>query len=186
MIKFGDIELPLHPFIWDYDEDILYPIIKSKKMNSFEDLKFNNSRLQTILKLISAYDIEYYCVKQTIFKETKISYVSFHSWYFSQISNKTNMTRCKFNVTVMTGLYAEKDEKTIFENNIKHRVGLTINGMSKNDVYVHNTKLSPCYDNSFVLNMADAKDDKKIILVTVIICNKIKKCCVTKHILVPA
>ena len=185
MIKFGEIELAAHPFIWDYDEDILYPILKSQKLKSFDDIDFDNPKLHKILDLIRSYDIEYYYVKQTMFKETKISYVSFHSWYFSQISDKTNMTRSNFNVTVLTGLFTEKDNDLISENNKIMRSGIKINGTNKNDIHVHNTKLSPCYDNSFVINISDIKDNSKITFITVLICNKLRKCCLTKHVLIP-
>ena len=181
MITFGEIKLPVHPFIWDYDEDILYPITESKKYKSYCELEFESSCLSIVLDFIDSYDIEYYRIKQSMFKDDnkKAVYVSFHPWYFTKISDSTTMTRTKFNVTLLSGLYT-RDSNIIKSN----KGGLAINKTNRNDIHVHNTKLSPCRDNSFVLNTSELKENSIVSFITVVICNKLKKCCVTRHDLV--
>ena len=180
-VKFGEIELPCHPFVWIYDQYLLKILSSNKYENAdiiLSKFKNKNDILQT-LNLIKNYSKDFYEVTQEIenLPSTEFLNISFHSWYFSKYGKSNVMTSEYFKTNIFTGIFIFTDD-TIISPKIENDVNMTsINTCDMRKISVHNIKLSPKSDNSFLLK----EMTKEASFVSVAFCPKLKKACITLH-----
>ncbi len=187
-IKLGSISMPPFPIMWSFCA--MSPVIESHKFESLKQFQIRDKEvLNKIKKLIKPlvqekYDIEYFQVKQKVFKEIQTASLSFHTWYYSKISNgKTDMTDAEFQKNIIVGAVSVNDY--IAEPNKKSFGGkannkLILNGFGERAVCVRKQLKSPKNENSFDITCNHLYDIK---LVTVAYVPEIKKAVVTCHIL---
>ena len=192
-IKFGINNLPSCPFIWYYDQFAL-KILLSKKYNDINDLNLNDGIKKSLAKTLSLlvkYDIDFYEINQEIIQDTsdivpdtwesllnEPPSISFHAWYFSKIKKNDVMTSEKFSLKIFTGLFT--CENNIIPNKDNNMDTISINTCTQKTICVHNMKLSPKLDNSFIIQF-DKLIQNKLSFVSVAFCSKIKKACITLH-----
>lgn len=196
-IKFGEQYLPIHPFIWCYDRYI--PTIDSaKKYDSIDNLKLSENiqkKMSQSMKIINKYTCEFYEVTQEILEQINPFHISYHSWYFSKLTKSVagiDMTNEKFKVKIFSGLFSDDDSIIPILQDTPQGKSQTIqiNTCDLRLVHVHNNRLSPKADNSFVIIFEKIATDnstnknKKISFVTIGFCSKLKVACVTLHHLI--
>lgn len=171
IIKFAEIFIPVCPFIWSYNE-FVFPIVELKQIT-----KDSFTMANELNRLTKNLQTDFYFVKQKYFKESTSSYISFHSWFYSKISDNKDMTKVKLQTTIFTGLFTNME---ITQDN---KYGISINHLSKRFLSIHNKRLSPKNTNTFTLNLANESDKKNIQFITVCMVSELQKCCVTHHYL---
>jgi hypothetical protein len=196
-IKFGINKFPSCPFIWYYDQFAL-KILSSKKYNNIDDLNLNDNVKKSLTKtllLLVKYDTDFYEINQELIQGTiaiipdswesllcESPSISFHSWYFSKIKKTDIMTSEKFSLKIFTGLFTSENNITPNKDNSNDNNidTISINTCTQKTISVHNMKLSPKLDNSFIIQF-DKLEKNKITFVSVGFCSKIKKACITLH-----
>lgn len=169
-VKFAEIELPGCPFVWSYNE-FMFPLIEAKQMP-----KDTITISEELKKLTDNYDTDFYYVKQRFFKETDGAYISFHSWFYTKTTHYRDMTKSKLKTIIFTGLFTDLPIKQ------DRKFGISTNSIDRRFLHIHNKRLSPGNTNTFSIDLKNI-NDKEISFLTVGICDKIKKCCVTCHVL---
>lgn len=172
-VVFAESSLPTCPFLWSYNE-YMFPLIETAILSE-KSFKFGD----ILKKIISVYETDYYLIKQKMFKESLCAYVAFHSWYYSKTTRFRDMTKSQIKAPIFTGLFTDKKIKQDRKN------GISINCLERRSLHIHNKRLSPSNTNTFTLDLSSSefKDLKEFSFVSVVVCDKLKKCCVTRHIL---
>lgn len=187
-IKFGTAYLPPYPIVWSYC--VTSPVIDSQQVESIRQFNItDNDVLKQIKKLVKPlvleeYEIEYFTVKQKVFKETQTTSMSFHAWYYSKVSNgSTDMTNADFQGKIIVGAVSVNDfiaEPTKKSFGGKKSNKLVLNGLGERAVFLRRQQKSPKNENSFRITCETLFDIK---FVTVAYIKEIKKAVVTLHIL---
>ena len=187
-IKMGTIHMPPYPIMWC--SCAMSPVIEAQQFESLKQFQIrDNEVLRKIKKLLkpiarSDYDIEYFRVKQKVFKEIQAVSLSFHTWYFSKISaGVLDMTDAEFQGNLIiggvsvNGFISEPTEKA-FGTRIHNK--LVLNGLGKRAVNMRRQLKSPKNECAFTI-VSDKLVD--IELVTIAYEPNIKKAVVTLHVL---
>lgn len=181
-IIFNSIELPKCPFLWNYENQYLHPIIEYSKIVDSEIIDGINEYVEKNLKnnvdKIKKIKKDYWIIKQKILfsksEENKIN-LSFHSWYYSKISKSNDMTKIDFNIPLNTCILT--DSLNIKEDEIK------INELTKRKIIVHNKKLSPSNSNTFyICEHSPNLIPSQLEFYSVCWDGEIKQCVITKHV----
>jgi hypothetical protein len=112
-IIFNHIEIPQCPFLWNYENQFIHPVIKYMRVDlkqKLDDLLTNINNVQNVEK-IKKFKKDYFQIEQKILLdksigENKIN-LAFHSWYFSKISKSNDMTKTEFNMPLETCIISE-------------------------------------------------------------------------------
>jgi hypothetical protein len=187
-IKFGNNHMPPFPILRNFCS--ASPVVESMQFESLRQFNIRDKDIMKNLKkmikpLVSdGYDIEYFFVKQRIFKEIQTASVSHHAWFYYQMSNKgLDMTDVDLEGTIVSGGVSVNDyiaipTKSSFGG---HRINnLTLNGLGKRTVCLQDQAQSPSNENAFRI-LQDNNYMLKLISVAYI--EKIKKAIVTLHVL---
>ena len=181
-IKFGYIDLPQCPFVWNYLDGFIHEIVSVEKhqQNIFGDIKNiiesieNKNDIEQLLKC----NIDYYTIKQKILiipnEKTKVN-ISFHSWYWLKRFKSFDMEKADFNVPLNTCLITKS--KNILSDEI------FINKITKRKINVHNNKLSPANSNTFYISDLNQTSDEENLFYSICYDTKIKSCVITQHII---
>lgn len=187
-VNFNDITIPKCPFLWNYENQFIHPIIEHYQTDFNSDLDNiitninNNEDKQKILK----FNKNYFIIKQKILFDTnnasknKIN-LSFHSWYFSKISKyNDNMTKIEFNVPLHTCIISKSNKINNCDKIIQDQI--LFNEFTLRKICVHNKKLSPANSNTFFIFNNNVNEQIEFYSICYSI--KIKNCVITKHIMI--
>jgi len=185
-ILFDNIELPKCPFIWNYENQYIHPIINVMELPIDLDINENINKIidniedvQDVDK-IKKFKKDYFVIEQKILlnksEKNKIN-LSFHSWYFSKISKNNDMTKVEFNIPVNTCIVSQSNNIISDE--------IILNKFTKRKINIHNKRLSPANSNTFFIDYDynNDIDNKQIKFYSVCFDTKIKCCVITCHIL---
>mgnify|MGYP000606117580 CR=1 FL=1 len=190
VIYLGQQHLPEHPFVWQYNKQML-PIIKSIELKSenisYDTIHPNFTKIVDILKK-QKYVINFYEVQQKACCDDNIYYISFHTWYAKNVCHKNNLTYEKIHDTIYSGIFTKYDEFTTSQSNEfitykkpeKKYESILINDCQLTTISVHNKKLSPSYDNSFIIT-TNPTTNHKISFVSLVFYPNSKLACITLH-----
>ncbi len=187
-IKFGPVYVPPSPIMWNYCA--MSPVIDAQQFESLKQFNIvDKDVLKQIKKLVKpltqeTYDIEYFMIKQKVFKEIQTGSMSFHAWYYSKISNgSTDMSEADFQGKIIIGAVSVNDfiaEPTKKSFGGKKSNKLVLNGLGERVVLLRRQLKSPKNENSFRITCETIFDIK---FVTVAYVPELKKAVVTLHIL---
>jgi hypothetical protein len=187
-VKFGVVHVPPYPIMWSYCA--MSPVIDSQQLESIKQFNIvDKDVLRQIKKLVKplvqdSYDIEYFMVKQKVFKEIETASMSFHTWYYSKVSNgSTDMSDAEFQGKIIIGAVSVNDfiaEPTKKSFGGKKSNKLVLNGLGERAVLLRRQLKSPKNENSFRITCDTLFDIK---FVTVAYITELKKAVVTLHIL---
>lgn len=187
-IKLGDAYMPPYPTMWSFCA--MNPVIDSQQFESLTQFQIKDKEiLREIKRLVKPlaqdnYDIDYFCVKQKVFKEIQIASLSFHTWYFSKLSNGSNdMSNANFQDKIIVGAVSINDhigEPTEKSFGGRPNNKLVLNGFGERGVYIRRQLKSPKNENSFrIITNSEPIDIK---LVSIAYVPHLKKAVVTLHI----
>lgn len=192
-IKFGVSHMPPYPIVWSFGS--MSPVIDSHQLESIKQFQIRDKEvLKQISRLVKPlvqnnYSIEYFDVKQKIFKEIQTASLSFHAWLhtkLSQIDDKldaNDMTNAFFLKNMIIGavsvndFIAEPTPKSFGGKNINK---LVLNNLGERAVYLRRQLKSPKNENGFRI-VSDHLVDVKF--VSVGYSPELLKAVVTMHIL---
>lgn len=166
-INFNNIALPKCPFLWNYENQYLYPIIDCTQVNFADNLDNIMSKIideDNNLEKLKKFKMDYFEIKQNILLDNDVSNkinISFHSWYYSKISRSDDMTKVEFNIPIETCIVSGLDNNDIIDGKKygkKYEIKsdeILIGKFTKRKIRVHDKKLSPANSNTFYINLVD-------------------------------
>ena len=202
-IKFGEYDLPVHPFIWIYGQYMLP--LESVKCNIDDDVKDQiKSRYEfnKLLCITKRYNGEYWTIRQRALSLDNVLNISFHTWLYHNRFGKNDMTAAKFKQPLGCGIFELQGCDSLVANICGEKdefEGIAFNCMEYRLVSVHNTRLSPKNHNSFKIidkdkdkdkdkdnkdndKDKDKCDDRMIArFISVVFCHKLKRVCTVLH-----
>jgi hypothetical protein len=186
-ILFNGISLPKCPFLWNYPNQFIHPIIEYYQTDFTNDLDniISNITNESDKDKIKKFKKDYFEIKQKILLDKsmcdKIN-LSFHSWYFSKISKSDDMTKIEFNIPLDTCIVHGSN---VFGPTYIKQDEILINEFTKRKIRIHDKKLSPANSNTFCIqNIKENNlENNQIDFYSICFDTKIKRCVITHHIM---